>query len=35
MIVDKRGQVRASIETDNPDALNQIRQIVDELLRVR
>lgn len=35
MIVDKRGQVRASIETDNPDALNQIRQLVDELLRDR
>jgi protein SCO1 len=35
MIVDKRGQVRASVETDTPDSLNQIRQIVDELLRDR
>ena len=35
MIVDKRGQVRASVETNTPDSLNQIRQIVDELLRDR
>jgi protein SCO1 len=35
MIVDKRGQVRASVETDTPDSLNQIRHLVDELLRDR
>ncbi len=33
VIVDKRGQVRATVETDNPDGLTRARQIVDELLR--
>lgn len=32
VVVDKRGQVRASVETDNPDSLNQAREVVEELL---
>ena len=35
MIVDKRGQIRASVESDQPNSLTQTRQIVDELLRDR
>jgi hypothetical protein len=35
MIVDKRGQIRATIESDNPDSLTTARQLVDELLRDR
>ena len=35
MIVDKRGQIRASVESDQPKSLTQTRQIVDELLRDR
>src|SRR3954470_4060565 len=35
MIIDKRGQIRATVETDNPDSLTTIRQLVDELVRDR
>ena len=35
MIVDKRGQIRATVETDQPDALTRTRQVVDELLHDR
>jgi hypothetical protein len=35
MIVDKRGQIRANVESDQPNSLTQMRQIVAELLRDR
>ena len=35
MIVDKRGQVRATVETDNPEALTRTKQLVEELLHER
>jgi protein SCO1/2 len=35
MIVDKRGQIRSVVETDQPDALTRARALVDELLRDR
>jgi protein SCO1/2 len=35
VVVDKRGQVRATIESDQPDSLTRAREIVDELLRDR
>jgi protein SCO1 len=35
MIIDKRGQIRATVESDQPDALNNARQLVEELLHDR
>ena len=35
VIVDKRGQVRATVETDNPDGLNNARIVIEELLHER
>jgi protein SCO1/2 len=35
MIVDKRGQIRSVVETDQPDALTKARALVEELLRDR
>jgi protein SCO1/2 len=35
VIVDKRGQMRATVESDSPDALTKTREIVEELLRER
>lgn len=35
VIVDKRGQVRGTVESDAPDALNNARVIVEELLHER
>jgi protein SCO1/2 len=35
VIVDKRGQLRASVETDNDQALTRIREIVEQLLHER
>lgn len=35
VVVDKRGQIRATIETDQPDSLTKARAVVDELLRER
>jgi protein SCO1/2 len=32
MIVDKRGQIRAVVESDQPDFLTNLRHLVDELL---
>jgi hypothetical protein len=33
VIVDKRGQVRATVESDTPDSLNQARATVEDLIR--
>jgi protein SCO1/2 len=35
MIIDKRGQIRSVVETDQPDSLTRVRALVDELLRDR
>lgn len=35
VIVDKRGQLRASVETDNDQSLTRIREVVEELLHER
>lgn len=35
IVVDKRGQLRATIESDQPDALTRTKELVDELLRDR
>jgi protein SCO1 len=35
VIVDKRGQLRATVETDQPDSLNKARALVEELLHDR
>jgi protein SCO1 len=35
VVVDKRGQVRASFETDNPEVLTRARQLVEELIQER
>jgi protein SCO1/2 len=35
MIIDKRGQIRSTVETDQPDSLTKARALVDELLRDR
>lgn len=35
VIVDKRGQLRATVETDNPEVLTRTKQLVEELLRER
>ena len=35
VIVDKRGQLRATVETDQPDSLTKARQLVEELLHER
>jgi protein SCO1 len=35
VIVDKRGQVRATVETDTPDVLTRTKQLVEELLHER
>jgi protein SCO1/2 len=35
VIVDKRGQLRASVETDNEQALTRVREIVEQLLQER
>jgi protein SCO1/2 len=35
MIIDKRGQIRAVVETDQPEALTRARELVEELLRDR
>ena len=35
MIIDKRGQIRATVETDQPDSLTRARELVDELLHDR
>lgn len=35
VVVDKRGQVRATIETDQPESLARARDFVDQLLRDR
>ena len=35
MIVDKRGQIRSTVETDQPDSLTRARELVDELLHDR
>ena len=35
MIIDKRGQIRAVVETDQPDALTRARELVEELLHDR
>jgi protein SCO1/2 len=35
VIVDKRGQLRATVESDQPDCLTRTKQLVDELLRDR
>jgi protein SCO1/2 len=33
MVIDKRGQIRATVESDQPDALTRARALVDQLLR--
>lgn len=35
MIIDKRGQIRATVESDQPDSLTKTRALVDELLHDR
>jgi protein SCO1/2 len=35
MIIDKRGQIRGVVETDQPDALTKARELVEELLHDR
>jgi protein SCO1 len=35
VVVDKRGQVRATVETNDANALTRCREVVDELLRER
>jgi len=35
VVIDKRGQLRATIETDQPDSLTHAREVVDELLHDR
>ena len=35
VIVDKRGQVRATVESDNAEVLTRTKQLVEELLRER
>jgi protein SCO1 len=35
VIVDKRGQVRATLETDTPEVLTRTKQLVEELLHER
>jgi protein SCO1/2 len=35
MIIDKRGQIRGVVETDQPDSLTRARELVDELIRDR
>jgi protein SCO1/2 len=35
VIVDKRGQLRATVETDQPDSLTKARALVEELLHER
>jgi protein SCO1/2 len=35
MIIDKRGQIRGVVETDQPDALTKARQLVEELIHDR
>jgi protein SCO1/2 len=35
MIIDKRGQIRSTVETDQPDSLTKARALVDELIHDR